>query len=317
MFQSRDLPEAPQLDYEAWRTAVRSMCARYNPEGIEPSAFAGWVRPLDVCGFRLMHIGCNAGRVERTNRDLRQDREDYWALLFQLAGQVGIAHNNRDIQFAVGDVLLLDCTRPTSCVNTRNAQWSFLCLHLPRQSLVSHLGFEPQGGLVGRHGTSPGHLLFELVRSAVQRDESRVDPYMKLAVYDLVGALCGSADRQFVSRHTHKLFARICELIKGRCTDPDFGPCEVAAEAGISLRYVQKLFTERGSTCSEFIYSFRLDHAARLVRRRAALETGQPLSDVAYACGFHDYTHFARKFRRRFGYAPGAFSKELVANATE
>jgi transcriptional regulator GlxA family with amidase domain len=74
-----------------------------------------------------------------------------------------------------------------------------------------------------------------------------------------------------------------------------------APEAGISLRYLQKLFTARNSTCSDFIYSVRLDHAARLLSRRASLGTSQPLSEIAYACGFRDYTHFARKFRRRFG----------------
>jgi AraC-like DNA-binding protein len=34
--------------------------------------------------------------------------------------------------------------------------------------------------------------------------------------------------------------------------------------------------------------------------------TGQPLSEIAYACGFRDYAHFARKFRHRFGNPPGA-----------
>jgi AraC family transcriptional regulator, positive regulator of tynA and feaB len=105
-----------------------------------------------------------------------------------------------------------------------------------------------------------------------------------------------------------KLLRRIRGVIKDRFADPDFGPCDVAAEAGISLRYVQKLFTERGSTCSEFIYSLRLDHAAHLLHRRTSLGTSQPLSDIAYACGFRDYTHFARKFRHRFGHAPGAHS---------
>jgi AraC family transcriptional regulator, positive regulator of tynA and feaB len=80
----------------------------------------------------------------------------------------------------------------------------------------------------------------------------------------------------------------------------------VAAKVGISPRYLQKLFTQRGSTCSEFIYSLRLDHAARLLHRRESLRSGQPLSEIAFACGFHDYTHFARKFRYRFGHPPGA-----------
>ncbi|HZW80363.1 MAG TPA: GMC oxidoreductase [Candidatus Deferrimicrobiaceae bacterium] len=32
---------------------------------------------------------------------------------------------------------------------------------------------------------------------------------------------------------------------------------------------------------------------------------------MAYACGFRDYTHFAREFRHRFGHAPGAHSEGL------
>jgi hypothetical protein len=28
----------PQLDFEGWRQLLRSLCGRYNPEGIEPSA---------------------------------------------------------------------------------------------------------------------------------------------------------------------------------------------------------------------------------------------------------------------------------------
>jgi AraC-like DNA-binding protein len=134
---------------------------------------------------------------------------------------------------------------------------------------------------------------------------------MQLAVYDLVGALFAPSGPWLGSRHADKLFARIRSIIKGGFADPNFGPNEVAAEARISLRYLQKIFTERGSTCSELIYSLRLDHAARLVHRRASLRTMQPLSEIAYACGFRDYTHFARKFRNRFGYAPGAHLEEL------
>jgi AraC-like DNA-binding protein len=129
---------------------------------------------------------------------------------------------------------------------------------------------------------------------------------MRLALYDLLGALFAPSDPGPVSRHADKLFARIRSVIKDRFADPAFGPPEVAAETGISLRYVQKLLTARGSTCSELVYSIRLDHAAHLLDRRASLNTSQPLSEIAYACGFRDYAHFARKFRHRFGHAPGA-----------
>jgi AraC family transcriptional regulator, positive regulator of tynA and feaB len=112
------------------------------------------------------------------------------------------------------------------------------------------------------------------------------DSYMQLAIYDLVGALFAPSDPWSVSRHADKLFTRIRGVIKDRFADPDFGPSEAAAEAGISLRYLQKLFTARNSTCSNFIYSLRLDHAGRLLQRRALLNTSQPISEVAYDSGF-------------------------------
>jgi AraC-like DNA-binding protein len=138
-------------------------------------------------------------------------------------------------------------------------------------------------------------------------------PYLRLAIYDLLGALFAPSDATPVSFHTDRLFARVCSIVKARFTDPDLGPCEVAAEAGISLRYLQKLFTARGSTCGQYISSIRLENAARLLQRCASMKTGQPLGGIAYACGFRDYTHFARGFRRRFGCAPGA--SRLTASA--
>ena len=128
---------------------------------------------------------------------------------------------------------------------------------------------------------------------------------MPLVVYDLLGALF-APPAPLGSRHNDMLFMRVCRIIKNRFADPDMSPREVAAEAGISLRYLQKLFTVRGSTCSHHMCSARLDHASHLIERRAVMKTGRPLSDIAYACGFRDYTHFARGFRQRFGTPPGA-----------
>jgi AraC-like DNA-binding protein len=137
---------------------------------------------------------------------------------------------------------------------------------------------------------------------------------MQLAVYDLLGALFAPCNPPPISRHADKLFARIRGVIKDGFADPDFSPREVAAEVGISLRYLQKLFTARASTCSEFIYSLRLNHAAHLLHRRASLGTSQPLSEIAFACGFRDYTHFARKFRHRFGHSPGAAAQDTLTS---
>ncbi len=219
-----------------------------------------------------------------------------------------MVQNDREVRLAVGDVVLVDSTRPVAYVSDLNyAQW--FSLQLPRRSLVSHLGFEPRYGFSGRCESHAARLLFKLVRDTVGDGESMGSPadnYMQLAVYDLLGAIFAPSEPMPASLHTERLFRRICNIIRERYADPDFGPCEVAVDAGISMRYLQKLFTARNLTCSEFIHSVRLDHAARLLRRRSLLNTFQPVSEIAYASGFRDYTHFARKFRRRFGRSPSA-----------
>jgi AraC-like DNA-binding protein len=317
--QSEDNLDGPRLDFEAWRALLKSNCGG-EVEVTDPKVFSGWMRFLDVCGLAAaavkiqwrstaVDLGCNAHRVVRTHRDIRLYDADHYLILYQVAGQSALTQNDQAVRLAVGDVAIVDSTRPvTYFTNHGCVQW--LSLRLPRKSVLSHLGFEPLGGL-SRHGTHAGNVLFDLVRGVRKGNESpSTDSYMQLAIYDLLGALFASPDRWPVSRHSGKLFNRIRGIINDRLTDPDFGPCEVAAEAGISLRYVHKLFKERGATCNEFIYSARLDHAARLLRRRALLGENQSLSEVAYSCGFHDYTHFARKFRERFGCAPGAHVEE-------
>jgi AraC-like DNA-binding protein len=314
MQRSDNITRAPRLDFEGWRELVRTICGRHNPEGAEPNAFTGWVRPVKVCGFTAVDFGCNAGRIERSYHDTRLDSVDHYFVFFPVAGQSTMIHNDQAVQLAVGDVALVDAARPSTFFRDNGSDaWNNVALNLPRQSLVPHLGFEPQAGLHRRGGTSAGRLLFNLIRDADQAEGSvfsLADSYMQLAIYDLVGALFAPSEPCVGSRHSDTLFKRIRGVIEDSFADPNFGPNEVAAETGISLRYLQKLFTERGSACSEFIYSLRLDHAARLVNRRASLQTNQPLSEIAYACGFHDYTHFARKFRHRFGHPPGAHSRE-------
>ena len=304
-----------RLDFEEWRAFLRTTCGN-QPDVIDPSAFTGWVRPISVCGlaaaalkiecgFTALDSGRNAYRSERTYQDARLAGADYYYAVFQVAGRSMMTQNDEAVQLAVGDVALIDAARPAACF-AGDSHW--MRLQLPRRSLLSHLGCEPQGGLHARGETPAAHLLFDLVRNADTGDGSAVfpaDSYMQLAVYDLLGALFAPPDPLPVSRHADRLFARIRNVIKDGFADPDFGPRQVAAGAGVSLRYLQKLFTARGSTCSEFIYSLRLDHAARLLHRRASLETSQPLGEIAYACGFRDYTHFARRFRHRFGYPPG------------
>jgi AraC family transcriptional activator of tynA and feaB len=308
MHSSGEFLSTPNLDYEAWRDVVRSICGRYTPGGIEPKNFFGKARVRSICGLRSVDLSSNAHCLERTHQDVRVDARDHYYAIFQMTGQSRIIQNDRNIELTVGDVALVDAARPVTYVSENGSDhWG--SLQVPRRSLVSHLGFEPR--CPRRSGAAAARLLRQLLQDGVEDEQSMsvsANAYMRLAFFDLLGALFAPSDPEDASLHTDKLFARICDIIKHHFADPEFGPCDVAVETGISLRYLQKLFTARNSTCSYFIHSVRLDHAARLLERRSFLKTSQPISEIAYASGFGDYTNFIRKFRRRFGHTPGSHS---------
>ncbi|MCA1454106.1 helix-turn-helix domain-containing protein [Bradyrhizobium sp. BRP22] len=298
------------MNYEQWRDLLRPNFGLYAVD--DPRIFAGRVRSRSIFGLNASEISNNirhcqrTHRCERTQKDIRLDGVDHCYAVFQVDGRSTIVQNDQAVELAVGDVAFIDSTRPVTYLSDGHEEW--LSLQLPRQSLIFALGFEPRGGFPGHSGTRASRLLFQFVLDAVDDEQpmpTSAANYMQLAVYDLLGAVFAPADPAPGSLHSDRLFKRICDVIKERFADPDLGPCEIAAELGISLRYLQKLFTNRGCTCRGFIQSVRLDQAARTIKRRGATKSGQPLSTIAYACGYRDYTSFARAFRQRFGHAPG------------
>ena len=307
-----DFLSAPELDYDGFRAAMRENFGYFSPHR-GTNIFAGRVRPRRVFGFAAVDLACNV-HVDRTKLDIRRDDMEYYFVVAQLTGGSTIFQNDRVVNAAAGELVLLNSTRPVTLTGVQQAQW--LGLQLPRQNLVSHLGFEPQGGTCGRGQRQAARILSQLALDPVGNVEPAVasaDDYMRLVIYDLLGALF-APPAPLCSRHTDKLFARVCDIIKNRFADPDISPSEVAAEMGISLRYLQSLFTNRGATCSHYISSLRLDHAARLIERRASMKTGQPLAEIAYACGFRDYTYFVRGFRQRFGTTPSGVGAGAAGN---
>jgi AraC family transcriptional regulator, positive regulator of tynA and feaB len=313
---NNNLLSAPELDYDGFRAAMREDWGWFTPaREAKTNIFASRVRTRRVFGFAAVDITCNTIRMERTELDIRRDNLEHYYVTVQDTGESTIIHNDRIVNITAGDVVLLDATRPVTFISPAEDSAQWFGLRIPRQNLVKHLGFEPQGGACGRRQAQASRLLCQLVRDPVSDTGpafASADRYMPLVIYDLLGALF-APPAPLGSRHNDKLFIRVRDIIKDRFTDPDLSPRAVASDAGISLRYLQKLFTVRGSTCSHYMSSLRLDHAARLIERRTLTKASQPLCEIAYACGFRDYTHFARGFRQRFGTAPGA----IGAGATD
>jgi AraC family transcriptional activator of tynA and feaB len=298
----------PELYLEEWATILSSYCGRHDVQGASSHEFSGYVKLRSICGLDAVELSGNPTCVERSHQDARREGIEFYCALIALGVPGTTVQNDRPVALGTGDIVLVDSARGVKHQFAEGPRGEWLSIHIPRRSLIAHLGSEPKGGLRAPHGTFAARLLTQLAQEA-RRDSgvsfAQSEPHMQFVIYDVLGALFAGTEPSPVSAHTDKLFARVCDVIRSCYTDPELGPPEVAAEVGVSLRYLQKLFTARGTTCTHFILTLRLDLAFRLVRRRNSMNTGQPLSQIAYACGFRDYHYFARAFRHRFGHTPG------------
>lgn len=87
----------------------------------------------------------------------------------------------------------------------------------------------------------------------------------------------------------------------------DLSLATLALRVNLSQSRLRHLFTaQTGVGLAAFVRGARLDASYRLLQRH---ETR--VSEVAYACGFKNTSHFSKAFRQRFNTTPRAAKKPL------
>lgn len=103
-------------------------------------------------------------------------------------------------------------------------------------------------------------------------------------------------------------FQRVAASIDTRLMMPDLSLSHVAALAGLSPRYVQRLFELRGDSFSRYV------RQKRLARSRADLldmsQDSVGISQIAHRWGFASASHFSRSFREAFGISPSEMRED-------
>lgn len=101
----------------------------------------------------------------------------------------------------------------------------------------------------------------------------------------------------------------ILREIEERLAEPIRIP-ELAAAHGLSRHALYRLFSEElGTTPTAYVTARRLARAATMLT-----EGDAPVSAVAAAVGFDDYSYFIRIFRREYGLTPLAYRREQRKN---
>jgi len=129
-----------------------------------------------------------------------------------------------------------------------------------------------------------------------------------IAMRQLLSALLGRLQDQVAPSHGDArdsepaAVTRALRLIRDHVGSP-LGVAEIAQRIGISSRHLNRQFHAAGlASVQQIIDATRLDRARSLL-----LDSDEPISHIAQACGCSDASHFARWFRKQSGLTPSMF----------
>ncbi|MBN8818849.1 MAG: acetamidase/formamidase family protein [Sphingomonas sp.] len=103
------------------------------------------------------------------------------------------------------------------------------------------------------------------------------------------------------------LLERIFQTIEMRLADPNLNYRQVAAEHGVSPRYLQKLFESIDDSFGHYVKMRRLERCR--LDLRSPLHVQKSISDILFQWGFNDSASFSRAFREQFGMSPREYRK--------
>lgn len=101
-----------------------------------------------------------------------------------------------------------------------------------------------------------------------------------------------------------KFLQKAIEVIEKNIGDPDLDIEKFAQEVGVSrMQMYRKLSALTGMTVKEFIRDIRLKRAAQMLSQKKLT-----VSEIAFAVGFRDLSHFRKCFKQQFGMSASEYA---------
>jgi AraC-like DNA-binding protein len=289
-----------------WRDWAASTIAPIDVCVFDEGAFAARWSSHGVGQLRLLRLEAPAQRVVH-NGDGPGRATPSIQLVYARRGALKTRMGGKRFTVQPGEFVLLD--------NTRFYQMEMDTAH-EALDLMMPLGWLDRylpdpGALLARPvsaregwGAPLGSLLEALGGLGVEGIDRT--PLPRPMIAEQVGALLALAtgfhEPATESRHRGQLARQILRRIETDFADPELSPEGVAAELGISKRYLQQLLAGSGTGFVQELTATRLDRASDMLTDPRA--GGLTVGEIAFRCGFLDPGYFARAFRKRFGRTP-------------
>lgn len=307
-FSTRGLSGSAAVD--AWAEHWHAVVALgVRPLGPTPFRAEVQGRQLGQLGIGRIAVGAHA--IERLGGTPHHAAGDRLKLVMQISGTTVLEQGGESCAIGAGQWVIYDMARPYRLSNQEPTRQ--MAMMVPRDAFAGladtarRIGVQPRpiagmARLLRRCGQG---VLDDLQPAMDGAESDGLDSDLGGTMLDLMRLTLGECSAT-LSRTSMQdtMRARVAAYIRHNFRDPDLSLDTVAAAMRCTKRYLHKLFRDDETIC-EHIWALRLGHCAQDLAAPAKQE--RSITEIAFANGFSNSSHFSRVFKARYGTSPRAF----------
>jgi AraC family transcriptional regulator, positive regulator of tynA and feaB len=252
-------------------------------------------------------------RVGRTRSEIARTSAHSYVACVHLDGDASVRNGGSEKALRTGDVFLLDTMHEFALGLER--PFRQLVVKLPKELIEARIA-RPDllAGSVLPYDNPLTRMLVGYLAVGLETAE-RISPTARAMFAQHLLDLFSEAVSEVEATETLSkarraaLFAFARRLISLKFNSPDLRPEQIARALGISTRTLHRVFAEHGETVMKAIMAERVDRAAKLLAAPEARD--RTVTDIAFACGFNDVSHFGRVFEARVSSTPSQWRRQF------
>jgi AraC family transcriptional regulator, positive regulator of tynA and feaB len=274
----------------------------------DEATFAGDIRCSSLGFLTLAHIKASHELGERSRAQVAKAQNEHFVVVLLRAGKLKITQAGRECVLGPNMFTLFDCNGPYVFHHVEPTE--VLDVIVPAGAMRARLK-APESYLAQPRSADSGlgrvmaDMFASLASEAPRIPETAADDCAR-KVADMMGVVFDSAGDAGLpigeSAVRSAIYRRCTAFIENNLDNPRLDPAAVAAAAGISLRYLHKIFHESGESVGDHVRRVRLarsyDELADIRKRHIRIK------EIAFRCGFKNPTHFSEVFRDHHGRSP-------------
>lgn len=310
VWTTSQLPETEQFSF--WREVICQAYIALDTVRLSEGMFTGNVSAHPLADVNVTTIASSRQKIHRGRAEISRAPEQVYFLNLQTRGHCRMSQGGRAALLSAGEFAIVDSTEPYLC-DYCSDDWEQYSFRFPRH-LLRPLLIDPDRSSATKISVAQGGIATVVIDylSSVARNAEGLSPSAERVGRSMIELVAMSLGGTEEARETGRENARralctsLIRHIAAHAADPELSPRKVAAQFGISPRYLHKVLEEHGRSFGRILLDQRLERCAK------DLSSGLPtlISDVALRWGFNDISHFNKSFRHRFGMTPRAFRQE-------